>query len=184
MFSRFFSSTARWRPYIKRNITRRTTMMTTTIGALTMMNWAKESPASEPIIMFGGSPISVAVPPMFDIMISTRRNGTGLMSSVLHSMIVIGPMSKTVVTLSRKAENTAVITANAIMMSHGLPLQAFADLMATNSNRPDSLTIATNIIMPHNTPSVLKSIDSIPALKSIMPITSRTTAPSNAASAR
>ena len=31
--------------------------------------------AALPIIMFGGSPISVAVPPIFDVNISTTRNG-------------------------------------------------------------------------------------------------------------
>ncbi len=41
-------------------------MITITTGARLTRNSPKSSPAAEPMRMFGGSPISVAVPPMFD----------------------------------------------------------------------------------------------------------------------
>ncbi len=60
-------------------------------------------------IIMGGSLISVAVPPIFDAIICISRNGRGLSSSCLVMLNVTGTMSKTVVTLSKNAENTAVI---------------------------------------------------------------------------
>ena len=43
----------------------------------------KENPAAEPIIIFGGSPIKVAVPPIFEAKTSPIKNGIGLISSLL-----------------------------------------------------------------------------------------------------
>jgi hypothetical protein len=40
-----------------------------------MMKALKSSPASEPIMMLGGSPISVAVPPILEANTSANRNG-------------------------------------------------------------------------------------------------------------
>ena len=59
--------------------------------------------------MFGGSPMSVAVPPMFDAMICVRRYGMGSSFRIFVMLNVTGTMRSTVVTLSRKAEKTAVI---------------------------------------------------------------------------
>lgn len=112
------------------------------------------------------------------------RKGTASILSVRHSMMVMGPMSRMVVTLSSSAENRAVMMTNAAMIFHGSPLHSFADRMATYSNRPDLRTTATNIIMPHSTPRVLKSMEPMPASKSTMPMQNSTTAPSRAASAR
>ena len=39
------------------------------------MNSLKVMPTCEPIRMFGGSPISVAVPPMFEAKICEKRKG-------------------------------------------------------------------------------------------------------------
>ena len=47
-----------------------TTSVTTTIGARLAMNAPKDRPVCPAMRMFGGSPISVAVPPMFDATIS------------------------------------------------------------------------------------------------------------------
>ncbi len=149
-----------------------------------MMKSKKVRLAADPIMMFGGSPIKVAVPPMLEARISAIRYGTGFIFSVRQSMMVMGPMSKMVVTLSNSAEKTAVMMTKATMMSHGLPLQSFADLMATYSKSPDWRTTATNIIMPQSTPSVLKSMDSMLVSKSTTPMMMRATAPSSAASAR
>lgn len=81
-------------------------------------------------MMFGGSPMRVAVPPMFDAMISTMKNGIGFTLSSLQMVSVMGPMSSTVVTLSRNAESTAVSSTYIIMMCHGSPLAMWAVLMA------------------------------------------------------
>ena len=62
-----------------------------------------------PIMMFGGSPISVAVPPTFEARICVSRNGTTGMCSLLVMANVTGTIRRTVVTLSRKAENRAVM---------------------------------------------------------------------------
>ena len=51
-----------------------TTIQMIAIGARCSMNMTKVSSFTAlPIMMFGGSPMSVAVPPMFDAMICVRR---------------------------------------------------------------------------------------------------------------
>ena len=88
----------------------------TTIGAM----WTRKSlnvrPARLPMMMFGGSPIRVAAPPMLEASTSAMRNGTGLMSSRSQTSRVTGAMSSTVVTLSRNAEATAVISTSSTMI--------------------------------------------------------------------
>ncbi|CDE98644.1 putative uncharacterized protein [Clostridium sp. CAG:813] len=68
----------------------------------------KDNPPALPIIMFGGSPINVAVPPILDEKISVNKNGIGSISSFLAIAKVIGIIKITVVTLSKKALVTAV----------------------------------------------------------------------------
>lgn len=67
------------------------------------------------IIMFGGSPIRVATPPMFDARISLMMYGFGfsLRSSVISMVIVT--MNRTVVTFGRSAERPPVISVNITM---------------------------------------------------------------------
>lgn len=60
---------------------------------------------------------------MFDASISVMKNGMGLTPSSLHTVSVMGPMSSTVVTLSRNAESTAVSSTNSSMIFQGSPLQ-------------------------------------------------------------
>ena len=72
----------------------------------------KPRPAAEPMRMLGGSPMSVAVPPMFEAKICEIRYGQGETSSVRAIDSVTGVSSTTVVTLSRTAESTAVATAS------------------------------------------------------------------------
>ncbi|SJW98748.1 Uncharacterised protein [Clostridioides difficile] len=114
--------------------------------------------AALPIIIFGGSPIRVAVPPIFEAKICVIKNGTGLSPNICVITIVIGPISKTVVTLSNTADKIAVIIAKQIIIFHGSPLAFFAVQIAIYSNNPEFLTTATNSIIPTNTPIVLKSI--------------------------
>ena len=71
--------------------------------------------------------------------------------------MVMGPISSTVVTLSKKAESTAVMTANTARIAMGWPRVSLADQMAMYSNRPELLTTATKSIMPTSTPMVFRS---------------------------
>ena len=135
-------------------------------------------------MMLGGSPISVAVPPMFDARISVMKNGMGFTSSSLHTVSVMGPMSSTVVTLSKNADSTAVSSTNSSMTFHGSPLASRAALMARNSNMPESFTTETNSIMPRSTPSVLKSMCSMAASNGSTCRASTSMAPTMAASER
>ena len=85
----------------------------------------KEKPAALPMIIFGGSPINVAVPPIFDENISVSKYGKGSISSFLAIAKVIGKTSITVVTLSRNALVTAVNKPSAIKILIGCPFVAF-----------------------------------------------------------
>ena len=51
----------------------KTTMITRTTGARLTRKSMKSRPAADPIRMFGGSPIRVAVPPMFEAKIWLMR---------------------------------------------------------------------------------------------------------------
>ena len=73
------------------------------------------------MMMFGGSPMSVAVPPMFDAMISIITSGIGSMSSASASRNVIGTISRTVVRLSRNADSSAVDRASDMTTANGRP---------------------------------------------------------------
>ena len=64
------------------------------------------SESCAPMIMFGGSPIWVAAPPMFENMTSAIISGTGSRSRTFDIWIVTGTISRIVVTLSKKAEKT------------------------------------------------------------------------------
>ena len=81
--------------------------------------------------MFGGSPMSVEVPPMFEAMISMSTSGIGSMSSASASRNVIGTIRSTVVRLSRNAESTAVATASETTTASGRPLDSWPALIAT-----------------------------------------------------
>ena len=135
-------------------------------------------------MMLGGSPISVAVPPILDARICASRNGTGFRPRILAMAIAMGPTRRTVVTLSRNADSTAVKIVNSSIIFHGLPFAIFADLMAMNSNRPELRTTATNSIMPISTPMVLKSMypTALSTVRILMQI--KTTAPVKAATVR
>ncbi len=61
-------------------------------------------------MMLGGSPISVAVPPTLEAKTSGMRKAIGLTFRVTAISMVTGIIRSMVVTLSRKAEATAVTT--------------------------------------------------------------------------
>ncbi len=54
------------------------------------MKLKNESPAPEPIRMLGGSPMSVAVPPMFEAMTIGSRSAAGRIAVVAAIRIAIG----------------------------------------------------------------------------------------------
>ena len=126
----------------------------------------------------------VAVPPMLEAMISARKKGTTSMLSRRHTVMVMGPMSRTVVTLSSRAESSAVRQTKSTMTCQGLPFARRAHLMARYSKMPESLTTATKSIMPKSTPSVLKSTWLMAWSKVTTWTTSRIIAPTMATSAR
>ena len=92
---------------------------------------------------------------MLDARIWVMIYGTGLRSIALVIANVIGPTRSTVVTLSSRADSTAVIMMNTIIIFHGSPLVIFADLTARYSKIPECFTTATNIIIPISSPMVL-----------------------------
>jgi len=81
-----------------------------TSGAMLMRNVTKSMSAALPIMMFGGSPTSVATPPMFDSMASAIRNGAGFSWSRRVTSMVSGAKMITVVTLSRIMLSTLIAT--------------------------------------------------------------------------
>src|SRR5512137_2708583 len=96
----------------------------------------KSSCAFEAIMMFGGSPMRVAVPPMLEAIASVMRNGTTSSSRAWQMSIVTGAMRSTVVTLSRNADTTAVTVEKIAMIMKGCPFATLALLMAMYSKTP------------------------------------------------
>ena len=99
-------------------------------------------------MIFGGSPIKVAVPPIFDARTSVIKNGTGSVSNSFAITKVIGIISTTVVTLSRKADAIAVNAANANKTVLGCPFVNFNKFNAIHLKTPLRLAICTIIIIP------------------------------------
>ena len=84
-----------------------------------------DKPARLAMMMFGGSPTRVAAPPMLEAKTSAIRNGTGLMSRRSQTSSVTGAISRTVVTLSRNAEATAVMRTSRTITRSGRAAGAF-----------------------------------------------------------
>ena len=118
----------------------------------------KVRPVALPIMIFGGSPMRVAVPPILDMSICETRNGYGFTSSSSVIRSVMGTVRRTVVTLSSRAERMAVTQESAMSIFHGSPFDAFAAFMATYWNMPVLWQMKTMSIMPMRRPMVLKSI--------------------------
>ncbi len=110
--------------------------------------------------MFGGSPISVAVPPMLEASTSAISIGTAFTPSVSATTSVTGAISTTVVTLSRKAEATAVIRHSRISTRIGLPFAAFAERIAIQRKTPVSAIVLAMIIIPTSRKITSRSIAS------------------------
>jgi hypothetical protein len=99
----------------------KTTIRMTTMGARFTTKSLNDRSARLPMMMFGGSPIRVAVPPMFEANTSASRNGTGGTRSRSQMSSVTGAISSTVVTLSSSAEATAVMLTSSTMTGNGFP---------------------------------------------------------------
>ena len=98
-------------------------------------NWLKVRPTREPMMMFGGSPIRVAVPPMFEITAWLMTKSLGSRPSPTVSSTTMGMMIRTVVTLSRKADNTAVTTEKRIRIFRGFP-RVISAIFTSGERRP------------------------------------------------
>ena len=94
----------------------------------------KERLAYDPIIIFGGSPISVAAPHKLDAMIIGITNRIGLISNIFEIEIATGTIRNIVVTLSRNADNTAVIKKNEKKRTIIFPLDSSKSFTAIHSN--------------------------------------------------
>lgn len=92
---------------------------TITMGVKLYMKSMNPSFAIEPISIFGGSPISVAVPPMLDANIIDNRSGRGFTRILRTISITNGVIRRTVVTLSMNAEIAAVIAYSTVMSLNG-----------------------------------------------------------------
>ena len=82
---------------------------------------------------------------------------------------VTGAISSTVVTLSSRADTTAVTRLSRARIAQGLPRAAFADQMASAWNMPLRRAWATSSIMPMSSASVLKSSPAMARSWSITP---------------
>ena len=133
-------------------------MMMIAIGARWIRKSLKERPARLAMMMLGGSPINVAVPPMFDANASAIKNGAGPISSRSHTSSVTGATSNTVVTLSSRADANAVTSTSRIMMRSGEPWARLAAQIAVYSNTPVCRSTLTMIIMPSSKKTTSQSI--------------------------
>jgi len=127
------------------------------IGPSNLRKSIKPNPLAEPIKMFGGSPIKVAVPPIFAERTPASKNIRGETSSASATRKIIGAKRSIVVTLSRKAEKRAIVTMKNIRRALTLPLETLTTCTATNSKNPVVLSVPTTIIMPIRILIVLKS---------------------------
>jgi hypothetical protein len=137
------------------------TDITTTGKPRFVINALKESPAYDPIIIFGGSPISVAVPQRLEAIIIGITNLTGLISNIFAIDIATGTIRKIVVTLSKKADNTAVIKKNEKNSITIFPLEYSKSFTASHSNTRVCDSTHTIIIIDTNraitSPSILEN---------------------------
>ena len=81
-------------------------------------------------MMFGGSPISVDVPPILEAKICATKNGFTGTFNCLVILKVSGTVNNTVVTLSKNAEHIAVKKDNATNNFSGSAFTFLADQTA------------------------------------------------------
>src|SRR6185437_10884812 len=86
----------------------KTSMMMTTIGAILSRKALNDRPLRAPMMMLGGSPTSVAAPPILEANTSAINIGTGLIASRSHTNSVTGAINSTETTLGSRAEAIAM----------------------------------------------------------------------------
>jgi hypothetical protein len=140
------------------------------------------------MMMFGGSPTKVDVPPMLEASTSAIRNGATGTSSRSHTRNVVGAISSTVVTLSRNADTNAVTSTSNTMTRKGRPLARLVAQMARYSKAPVRLRTATMSIMPMSRKMTFQSMpassEKNACSASVAPMTSTIAAPPRAAATR
>ena len=140
------------------------------------------------MMMFGGSPTRVAVPPMLEASASAMRNGATGTASRSHTRNVTGAISSTVVTLSSTAEAAAVTSTRITITRNGRPRARLAAQIATYSNTPVRCSTATMSIIPSSRNITFQSMPASSEKKacsaSVAPISSISTAPPSAAATR
>ena len=165
-----------------------TTINTTTTGARWTRKSLNDNPPRLAMMMLGGSPTRVAVPPMFDANTSASRYGTGGNANRWHSRIVTGATSNTVVTLSSSADATPVIRINRTISGNGRPRARFADQIARYSKTPVSRITLTMIIIPSSRKMTFQSTpdsgEKNAPSASLIPRASTSAAPPSAAAVR
>lgn len=109
--------------------------------------------------MFGGSPMSVAVPHRFEAIIIGITNLTGLSWKILEIDIATGVIKKIVVTLSRKAESIAVIKKKDTKSRSIFPLDISNNFTAIHSKRCVCHNTPTIIIIPTRSAITSPSIE-------------------------
>ena len=134
--------------------------MTSTAGAMLTRKSLKVRPARLPMMMFGGSPIRVAAPPMLDASTSAIRNGCAAMSRRSQITSVTGATSMMMVTLSSTGDAIPVININITISRKGLPRDRFAAQIARKSNSPVCLMIPTITIIPSSRKMTFQSMPS------------------------
>jgi hypothetical protein len=100
--------------------------------------------------LFGGSPISVAVPPMLEASASAMTYGTGGTPSLSQTRKVTGATSSIVVTFGSAAEATAVKTTSSTITRNGRARARLAAQIARYSKRPVCLITPTMTIIPNS----------------------------------
>lgn len=110
------------------------------------------------MMRFGGSPIMVAVPPMFPNSAIGISHGLGSCLIALHIDTITGPRSNIVETLSKNADKTASKIMSNHVSLHGSILLAMMSCTEMYSNTPVRASSETMIIIPHRSASVPWSI--------------------------
>ncbi len=136
----------------------RAIMTTSTAGAMWIRKSLNVSPARLAMMMFGGSPTSVAAPPTLDAKTSATKNGVELTPSRSHTSSVTGAINNTVVTLSSRADPSAVTSTSRIMMRNGAAFARLTAQIATYSKTPVCRSTLTMIIMPKSRKMTSQSI--------------------------
>ncbi len=167
MASRSFSDiTSATRSACTPNVPRNNSGSTTTnainamiaIGARCTRKSLNDRFARLPIMMFGGSPISVDTPPMLDASTSAIMKGTGLMSRRSHTSSVTGAISSTMVTFGSSADAAAVIRTRRTITRNGDPPARLAAQIAAYSKAPVWRITPTMIIVPSSRKMTSQSI--------------------------